>query len=73
MIRVYLDIDKTYNDSIISLSKQNKIEYLEKVIDENQNILSKSGNLISKLKKLETMEIIKAAQREIRDILNPKI
>ena len=68
----FKDIDLTYSESIQNLSNIDKVEYLEKVIDEKQNILSKSGNLISVGEKMKLMEYVKAAQKEIRALHTEK-
>lgn len=41
------------------------MNYLESIKCENQNIISKSGNLLPKLKKIILIETVEAAQKEI--------
>ena len=68
MIKPYLDIDEHYKNSMSDFNVLDKIQYLEDVIDKNQNVLSKSGSLISKLRRLELVETIESAQKEIKNL-----
>ena len=68
MIRVYLDIDKEYSDSIQNLPNQERIEYLSKVIDKNQSLLASNGKLMSAGEKMKLMELIKVAQKEVKSL-----
>ena len=68
MIRVYLDIDKEYSDSIQNLPNQERIEYLQSVIDKNQSLLATNGKLMSAGEKMKMMELIKAAQKGVRSL-----
>lgn len=66
MKKSYSELDNHYTQTVSSLSLEERMEYLESVIDENQNIISKSGNLLPKLKKLILIETVEAAQKEIK-------
>lgn len=68
MKKTFIELDEHYAQSMSNLSSETKIGYLESVIDKNQSVLTKNGNLISKLRKLEIVEIIEAAQNEIKQL-----
>ena len=65
MKKTYSNIDNFYNTKMIDFSVEDRIDYLENIIDQNQNVLSKSGSLLNKLKRLQIVEIVEAAQKEV--------
>ena len=66
MKKSYIKSDPIYAKLVSNSSTDELIQYLENIIDHNQNILSKNGSLISKLNRLDIVETIEAAQKEIK-------
>lgn len=72
MKKTYSEIDKFYNNSMSHYSIDDKVEYLEKIIDKNHTIFSGNKNELSKLKRLILIETIEAAQKEIKILVEQK-
>lgn len=65
------EIDSVYEDTICKLPNQSRIEYCEHLIDKLQLNIAKNRKYIAEQLKDQLMEIITAAQNEIK-ILNKK-
>ena len=73
MKKSYIQIDEHYSQVVSKLPYEDKVEYLENIIDKNHSIISNSGDLISKLRRLEVSETIEAAQLEIKRLAEEKV
>lgn len=61
------EIDVLYRQ-INNLSKMERIEYCESIIDKTQKILSKNPGLLTSKQKEHLSEIISLAQKEIKKL-----
>ena len=59
------EFDPLYEESIIHLPKEDRIEYCENYMNKITNLLAKSGHHMDSNLKLKLQEMIDAAKREI--------
>lgn len=72
MKRELHQIDSVYEDTICKLPKQSRLEYCEYLIDKLQLNITKNRKHIGDRLKEQMMEIITAAQNEIKKINKEK-
>lgn len=72
MKRELHQIDSVYEDTICKLPKQSRLEYCEHLIDKLQLNITKNRKHIGDRLKEQMMEIIIAAQNEIKKINKEK-
>lgn len=68
MKKLLNEIDSVYNDTVCKLPNQSRIEYCEHLIDKLQLNIAKNRKYIGDQLKDQLMEIITAAQNEIKKI-----
>jgi hypothetical protein len=70
MHRHLKDLDPVYANCISRNSVQDRISYCENIIDKNQAFISKNNKFVKSEIKGDVLEIINAAQTEIKILLN---